>query len=255
LNIDTTKPNGGRIYDYYLGGNHNFEIDRTTADHLLNLIPSAKSGALLNRWFMHDAIKRLAESGFDSYLDLATGLPTEGYIHDLAPHARILYNDIDPVTVAYGRSIVENKSNVRFIQSNITDIDHLLAAAAEHFGAQRRIAISFIGASYFFDSETLQRLISALYTWCAPGSQLAMSWLVGDVERFAKSQFAAIYRQIGSPVYGQTLENIDRLLKGWDRIPPGLVELSKWNGVDEWRIPGGLENEPMDLYGVIVVRP
>jgi hypothetical protein len=255
LDIDTTKPNGGRIYDYYLGGNHNFEVDRTTAEYLLKLMPTAKSGALLNRWFMHDAIQRLVDARFDCYLDLATGLPTEGYIHDLAPDARILYNDIDPVTIAYGRSIVgDDRSNVQFVQSNITDIDTILAAADAHFGGQRRVAVSFIGASYFVDDATLRVVLDALHAWCAPGSQLAMSWLIGDVEIFAQSQFAAIYRQMNSSVYGRTIAFTQELIKGWELLPPGLIELSDWNGVEEWRIPGGLESQPMDLYGMIAAR-
>ncbi len=255
MEIDTTKPNGGRIYDYYLGGNHNFEVDRATADHLLRLIPSAKSGALLNRWFMHDAVRRLVDAGFDCYLDLATGLPTEGYIHDLAPAASILYNDMDPVTIAYGRSIVGDRPNVRFVQSNIAHIDRILSVADEHFGGERRVALSFIGASYFFDTATVRSVLEALYDWCAPGSQIAMSWLIGDVEGFEKSQFAAIYRQINSPVYGYDIDTVKELMAGWQLNSPGLIELNEWNGVEEWRIPGGLEETPMTLYGMIAVRP
>ncbi|MBX0330586.1 SAM-dependent methyltransferase [Oscillochloris sp. ZM17-4] len=258
MDIDTTKPNGGRIYDYYLGGNHNFEVDRTTAEQLSKILPSIKAGALLNRWFMHDAVQRLVDARFDCYLDLATGLPTEGYIHDLAPDARILYNDIDPVTIAYGRSIVGETSNIQFVQSNIADIDAILAAADAHFGGQRRIAISFIGASYFIDTETLRGVLDALYAWCAPGSQIAMSWLIGDVNGFAQSQVAAIYRQMRSPVYGLSMAAAQEMLARWDLLSPGLIELNRWNGVDdEWRTPSetGLEKEPLDLYGMIAVRP
>lgn len=255
MEIDTTKPNGGRIYDYYLGGNHNFEVDRATAEQLLKLIPSAKSGALLNRWFMHDAVSRLADAGFECYLDLATGLPTEGYIHDLAPEARVVYNDIDPVTLAYGRSIVGGRPEVHFVQANISDIDTILAAADAHFAGNRRVAVSFIGASYFFDEPTVRHVLAALRAWCAPGSQLAISWLVGDVEAFAKSQFAAIYRQINSPVHGYTLETIEAMLQGWELLPPGLIELSKWNDIEDWRLPEAQEEVPMDLYGMIAVKP
>jgi len=60
MEIDTTKPNAGRIYDYYLGGSHNFEVDRRAAEQLLALIPSAKPGARLNRWFLYDVVERLA---------------------------------------------------------------------------------------------------------------------------------------------------------------------------------------------------
>ncbi|NTW04347.1 MAG: hypothetical protein HGA19_24300 [Oscillochloris sp.] len=254
MDIDTTKPNGGRIYDYYLGGNHNFEVDRSTAERLMKLIPSAKNGALLNRWFMHDAIRRLSDGGFDCYIDLATGLPTEGYIHDLAPDAHILYNDIDPVTIAYARGIIGERPKVRFVQANITDVDQILESAEEHFGGRRRVAICFVGASYFVPNDTLRVILDKLHAWCAPGSQMAISCLVGDAQGFAQSQFAAVYRQINSSVFGMTPDTMHNLLNGWDLLDPGMIELSVWNGVDEWRIAGGVEKDMMELYGAIVVR-
>ena len=257
MEIDTTRPNAGRIYDYFLGGSHNFEADRIAAEQLLALIPSARGGARLNRWFMYDVVERLMQSGFDCFLDLATGLPTEGYIHDLAPDARVLYNDFDPVTVAYGREIIGDKPNVRYLQANITDIGAILRAAAEHFGAQRRIAICFIGVTYFFDDATLQPILDQMYEWCAPGSKMALSWLAGeadDVARFQSSQFAAMYQRLNSPVYARNLENVRAMLAKWRMDEPGLLPLSEWNGVEQWRTDGGIEEAPLDLYGVIVTK-
>lgn len=253
--IDTTKPNAGRVYDFYLGGNHNFEVDRAAAEQLLMLMPSARSGALLNRWFMHDAVKRLADGGFACYLDLATGLPTQGYIHDLAPDARVLYNDIDPVTVAYGRTIIGNRPHVRYMHGNVTDIDTILATASMHFGTERRIAVSFIGAAYFFDDTTIEHVLNRLYDWCAPGSQLALSWLAGDATAFEQSEFAALYRRMNTQIYGRTLETVQQLLGRWTLDPPGILALNTWNGVEAWRIPGGTEDETLDLYGSIVTHP
>lgn len=257
MDIDTTRPNAGRIYDYFLGGSHNFEADRAAAEQLLRLIPSARGGARLNRWFMYDAVERLAHGGFDCFLDVATGLPTEGYIHDLAPQARVLYNDFDPVTVAYGREIVGDNPNVRYVQANITDIDAVLRAAIEHFDAQRRIAICFIGVSYFFEDATLQSILDRIYDWCAPGSQMALSWIAGsadDVAQFESSRFAATYRQLNSTVYGREMNSIRALLSKWRIDEPGLIPLSEWISVDQWRDEGGIEEAPLDLYGVLVTK-
>lgn len=257
MDIDTTRPNPGRIYDYFLGGSHNFEADRVAAEQLLALIPSVRGGARLNRWFMYDAVERLSSNGFDCFLDLATGLPTEGYIHDIAPEARILYNDFDPVTVAYGREIISANPNVRYIQANITDTDAILRAATDHFGGQRRVAICFVGVSYFFDDAVLKTILDKMYAWCAPGSQMALSWLAGsdeDVEYFRNSQFSAMYQRLNSPVYGRTLDSVHNLLAQWKILEPGIVPLGEWNGVDQWRVEGGIEKGPLDLYGVLVAK-
>jgi O-methyltransferase involved in polyketide biosynthesis len=254
MDIDTTKPNAGRIYDYYLGGNHNFEADRNAAEQLLKLIPSTKTGARLNRWFMYDVVQRLAQSGFDCYLDLGTGLPTGGYIHDLAPNARVLYSDIDAVTVAYGQQIIGDKPRVRYIQANVADINAILQEAAAHFGAQRKITVCFIGMTYFVEPGVLRTILDRIFDWCAPGSQMALSFLAGDVSRWQQSQFAAIYRQMKAPVYGLEVADVYRLLEKWQIDDPGLQPLNQWNGVDEWRIEEGPEAQDLDLYGVVVTK-
>ncbi|KAB8141312.1 hypothetical protein F8S13_19650 [Chloroflexia bacterium SDU3-3] len=258
MEIDTSTPNAGRIYDYFLGGTNNFEADRVAAEQLLRLMPSSRSGARLNRWFMYDAAARLADTGLGCLIDLASGLPTVGYIHDLVPTARVLYNDHDPVIVAYGREIIGDNPLVRYIQSNLTDIAGILDAADEHFGGERRVGISFIGVAYFFDLPVLRDILGALYRWCAPGSKLAISWLAGepaDVARFASSSFAAMYRQLGSPVQPRTLDEVRELLGPWQIEQPGIIPLSEWNGVAQWRgDEAGQEESPLDLYGVIVTK-
>lgn len=254
MEIDTTTPNAGRIYDYYLGGSHNFEVDRRAAEQLLALIPSAKPGARLNRWFLYDAVERLAQQGFDAYLDLASGLPTQGYIHDLVPQARVLYTDHDPVTVAYGQEIIGDTPNVRYIQASLSDIETIVQAAATHFGSQRRIAICFVGATYFVDRPTLQTILDRLFAWCAPGSQLALSFLAGDVRTFQSSQFAAHYQRMRAPVYPLEVAEVVEVLAAWRTLEPGLLPLSAWNGVEEWRDEAGVEDQPLDLYGVLVTK-
>lgn len=256
MEIDTTKPNPGRIYDYYLGGSHNFEVDRQAAEQLLKLMPSTRPGARLNRWFLYDAVERLAQRGFDAYLDLASGLPTQGYIHEIVPHARVLYTDHDPVTVAYGQEIIGDRPNVRYSRARLTEVETILQAAETHFAGQRRIAICFIGATYFVDKPTLRSIMEQLFAWCAPGSQLALSFLAGDVHAFTRSQYAAIYARMNASIYPLEVAEIAEVLAPWQMTEPGLLPLSEWNEVKDWRGELGEEDqdEPLDLYGVLVTK-
>jgi O-methyltransferase involved in polyketide biosynthesis len=254
MDIDTTKPNAGRIYDYWLGGHHNFEADRKTAEQVLKLMPSATNAARLNRWFMYDAIQRLAQDGFDCYLDMATGLPTQGYIHELVPDARVLYNDIDPVTVQYGREIVGDNPNVRYIQANIVDIDVVLRAAEQHFGDQRRVAICFVGVTYFIADDSLRRILDRLHAWCATGSRMALSWLVADPAAFAKTEVAQIYQQMKSNIYPRDLETIRSMLSAWRIDAPGLIPLNEWSSVENWRPDDTVDEVAFDAYSVMVSK-
>lgn len=255
MDIDISKPNAGRIYDYLLGGSHNFKADRVEAERLLGLMPSMKNGALLNRWFMIDAVQRLARGGFDYYLDLASGLPTEGHIHEQVPEAYVLYNDIDPITVAYGREIVGPNPRVRYIQEDLRNIDAVLRAAEEHFGAVRRVAICFIGAAYFVDDDNLRHVIERLYDWCAPGSEMAMSWMVANQAELEESEFGAIARKMKAAAYVRELEDIRALLSRWQINDPGLIPLSVWNNVPNWRPAGAVDEVLFEQYGVIVGKP
>ena len=108
-------------------------VDRIAAEQLLTIMPSARNGARLNRWFMLNAIRRLSESRFGCYLDLASGLPTNDYIHHLVLDARVLYIDNDPVTVAYAQDLIGNDPRMMYLQSNILDLGSILDAAETHF--------------------------------------------------------------------------------------------------------------------------
>jgi SAM-dependent methyltransferase len=234
--VDTSKPNAARVYDYLLGGEHNFEVDRIASEQLLKIMPSARNGARLNRWFMLNAIRRLSESRFGCYLDLASGLPTNDYIHHLVLDANVLYIDNDPVTVAYARDLIGNDPRIMYLQSNILDLGSILDADEMHFKDERRIGISLVGVSYFFNDDQLRAIVDGLYTWCAPGSRMAISWLEFPAEE--NERFLGVletYRRMGTLLYGRTPAQMQTLLGAWQVIDPGIRQLTEWNEVGEWR--------------------
>ena len=253
--IDTSRPHSGRIYDYMLGGSTNFEADRKAAAQLLQLMPSIRNGMRLNRWFMHEVVHTLVDHEFTCYLDLASGLPTQGYVHELVPAAKVLYNDIDPVTVAHGREIIGENPNVRYIEQDIANIDAILASADELFGGERRVAISYIGITYFLTDATIERTFKALYDWCAPGSLMALSWAVGEADNPRIQQMMALYRQMGTVPTLRSPERIGELLADWEVQAPGLRPLVDWLDIESWGESGTDDEDLVDLYGVVVAKP
>ena len=111
---DASVPNAGRIYDYLLGGHHNFEIDRRVGDQMRELMPFIPKMMRLSRWCLQDVARTLTEGrGFETIMDFASGLPTMDHIHTaVAPGTTVIYSDYDPVTVEYGREILADTSNV-----------------------------------------------------------------------------------------------------------------------------------------------
>src|SRR3989304_4376578 len=97
--IDASRPNAGRIYDYLLGGSHNFEVDRQAAEQVLTLLPFSGKFARLQRWALQDlAVELTKRRGFDVIIDFASGLPTNDHIHLVTPPGTtVIYSDYDPV--------------------------------------------------------------------------------------------------------------------------------------------------------------
>jgi hypothetical protein len=252
--LDTGKPNPARIYDYMLGGSHNFEADRAAGERLRAMVPSIQNVMRLNRWFMHDVVARMAAEKFDGYLDLASGIPTEGYVHELVPDAKVLYNDRDPVTVDYARQILGDNPNVRYNQSDLNNIEALLDEACGFFGDNRHIGICFVGVAYFLEDTVVRNILNRLYEWAAPGSMLAMTWILGDPDHPVMAEAMNMYAKMGSPMTIRSLDTVHSLLERWTIQDPGIIQLNKWLDLGAWDEPGASDSSIADMYGVIVQK-
>jgi O-methyltransferase involved in polyketide biosynthesis len=254
MSDDSNKPNAARIYDYILGGQHNFAPDRAAGDNLIAMFPAIQPGMKINRWFMYHIVNDFSQRGFTCILDLASGLPTQGYIHELAPEAHVVYNDVDPVTVAYGKEIIGDNPLVRYVQSDLTEIETLLAVADEHFEGEPKVGICFVGVAYFINDETLKKVLDRLYAWCAPGSLMAMSWLVLNEDDPGVKKMLATYERMGAPLYNRSLEQIQALCSTWTIAAPGLIPMTKWIELGDWRSDEAIQQEG-DGYGLLLTKP
>ena len=240
MNFDPTRPNAARIYDYFLGGEHNYPADQEAAQRLEQLAPELPQAARLYRYFVQWVSRELAEAGFTCYLDLASGLQTEGYIHELVPPtARIIYNDIDPEAVAYAEEIVAGYPNVRCILSDLRDTATLLARADQFFGRERRVGICMVGISYFLTDDELAAVLRALAAWAEPGSWLAIN-VATPAPQFetVASQVRDFYAQIGTPIYTRTEADLLRLAPDWHPVAPfQLIEAYAEQGLGHLKLP------------------
>jgi hypothetical protein len=232
---DSSKPNPGRIYDYLLGGNHNFEVDRQAAEQAINWVPFLPKVSKLVRWFLGEAVRRLGEEGYNQFIDFASGLPTIDHIHEVAPPGtKVIYSDIDPVTVAYGQEIIKDNPNVRYSVCPAEEPEELLNSplVAQLFGKSRKVAIGFNGIAYFLPDDTFHKSMQVLYDWAGEGSRLFLcdTGYEADVMTPAARDMVALYARLGQPLFLRSPKTLEALVKPWKILAPGYRPLEEWVG-------------------------
>ena len=235
---ESGKPNAGRIYDYLLGGHHNFEIDRTAAEKLKALAPFAAKAPKLQRWCLQDLAVELTERrGYDVIIDFASGLPTQDHIHEAVPAGTtVIYSDFDPITVEYAREILQGIPDVYFFQGDARRPEALLSRpeVKDVLQGRRDIALVYWGVTAFFTDNELASVSKSLYDWAGPGSCWAFNAQLADVGLNDPGVVRArkMYEQMGSPLRLRTLEEYQTLIQPWQLDGTGFVPFMDWHGID-----------------------
>jgi len=250
--IDNSKPSVGRIYDYVLGGHHNFEVDREAARQILKAAPSYPTWARLNRWFLQMIGGRWAAEAQRNILDLGSGLPTQGHFHECAPDSLVLYTDYDPMTVAYAREVLEGNPSTSYLQADARDITTILAAADQFFGGQRKIAVGCIGVAYFVDDADLARIMQELHDWAAPGSVMALSFGYIDMTNPRAPEMLDMYKRNATTIYIRDEVQMRQLVAPWQMQE--CRPLAAWLEVEHLVQESDREGVNGEMYGVLLTR-
>jgi S-adenosyl methyltransferase len=235
--LDLDRPNAARMYDYYLGGSANVAVDREAADELLAAFPDLRHVARANRAFLGRAVRHLAEQGIDQFLDLGSGIPTAGNVHEIAhqvnPAARVAYVDTEPVAVSYARKLLVTEPAATITQADIREPATVLGApgVAGLLDFRRPVAVLLVAVlPALSDAEDPAGLLATYRDACAPGSHLVLSHLSpltvrhGQIERTE-----AVYARTPTPVRYRGKAEITAFLAGYELLPPGLVPLPNWH--------------------------
>jgi hypothetical protein len=233
-NLDV--PNLARMYDYYLGGSHNFAIDREAADRALRAAPHARTFALANRAFLGRVVRGLVAAGIDQFLDLGSGVPTVGNVHEIAqaanPAARVAYVDIEPVAVTAARRLLADNPGATMTHADVRDPQGVLAApgVADLLDLGRPVAVLAIAILHALpDADDPAGMVAAYRDACAPGSYLAVSHLAAT--SFSAEQQTVVNEVLDTtptPVTMRTREQITGMLEGYTVLEPGVVLLPRW---------------------------
>jgi hypothetical protein len=171
--IDAERPSPARMYDYLLGGAHNFAIDRQMAGQAIAADPQVAQTAWVNRAFLRRAVEFLVHAGVRQFLDIGSGIPTVGHVHEIAqgaaPESRVVFVDIDPVAVAHSRLMLAGNDRAAVIQEVVRRPDRILEApeARRLLDFDQPVAVLAVGLLHFVSDAddpagTLSRLTAPL---------------------------------------------------------------------------------------------
>lgn len=238
--VDPEKPSVARAYDWFLGGSTNTPIDRAFAERILEVLPPAKTMAVDNRNFLRRAVTYLVERGVRQFVDIGSGIPTVGNVHqvarDLDPDVKVVYVDNDPVAVTQSRLLLREDPATTVIDADLRRPEAILhhhdVRALLDFA--QPIALLMIAVLHFIpDRDDPAGIIAAYRRTLPPGSYLALSHLTDETAppdlREQVRTCIDLYQDSASPLVARTRRTLARWLDGLALVPPGITIANQWN--------------------------
>ncbi|MEU6903019.1 SAM-dependent methyltransferase [Streptomyces virginiae] len=236
--IDISVPSVSRIYDYYLGGSHNFEVDRQAARRAMEFMPGLPKIMQANRAFMRRAVRHAVAEGVTQFLDIGSGIPTFGNVHEIAqaasPGARVVYVDHDPVAVAHSHAVLLDDEHTGVVAADLRKPNEILAApeVGRLLDFDKPVALLLVAVLHFLeDADHPYDAVAQLRDALAPGSLLILTH--ASYEGIPLTEEVAggavgVYRDIRNPLVMRTGEQIAHFFEGFDMVEPGLVSMPDW---------------------------
>jgi SAM-dependent methyltransferase len=239
--IDVDTPSAARIYDYALGGAHNFAADRAAAAALFRALPEGDAWmvARANRAFLQRAVRYCCAQGIRQFLDLGSGIPTVGNVHEIAqqvdPACRVVYVDNDPVSVATTRHLLDGVPNTAIVDADIREPRAVLGAEETRlldFG--QPLAVMMVAVLHYVSHEDdAQRIVMEYRSVLAPGSFLVVSHTTDDPRPEVAAAIKKIFDETATPITHRDRDEVTGFFDGLELVEPGVVWTPEWRPDDE----------------------
>jgi hypothetical protein len=261
--IDTSRPHSARMYDYWLGGKDHFTADREAADRVLAAFPSMRTAARENRAFLGRAVRYLAaEAGIRQFLDIGTGLPTTGNVHEIAqsvaPSSRVVYVDNDPLVLAHAQALLTSgpEGRTAYIHADLRQPDKILIhpVIRDVLDFTQPVALMLVAILHLIpDEDKPAGIVAALLDALPSGSYFVASHATAEHDPSAAAAGADTARKAGVSFHLRDSGDFARLaFPGLQLVPPGVVLVSEWR-------PEGTEPRPtpaeVGWYGGVARKP
>jgi hypothetical protein len=244
-------PSSARIYDYFLGGKDNFPADREAAEEIAGYLPGIRKAAQWNRAFVGRAVRFLVkEAGITQLLDVGTGLPTKGNVHEVAlaanPEARVVYVDHDPVVLAHARDLLGHEPKAVIIGHDMRNTDDILDdhELRQMLDFSQPVGVLFVSMLHFLsDEDQPGKIIRRLLAPFPSGSHVALTHGTGDVAP-RMGDAVRVYEEATTRMFVRPKADVLKLVDGMELLAPGLVWTPEWRPDPGDDIPA----DPSDSY-------
>ncbi len=234
--IELDRPSTARMYDYLLGGSHNFAVDRHLAEQIVATMPDVPARAREHREFLRRAVEYVAAAGVTQFLDIGSGIPTRGNTHEVArralPTARAVYVDIDPVAVAHSRAVLGADRYAAAFQADARRPQDILNSPELHavLDLNQPVALLFVAVLHFIgDADEAYGAVAGLAGALAPGSFLVISHLTGETRHRELAWVQELSQRSDGPLRTpRCRERILGFFQGFPLVEPGLVCATRW---------------------------
>ncbi|WP_406691136.1 SAM-dependent methyltransferase [Saccharopolyspora sp. ID03-671] len=254
--VDVSLPNPARIYDYGLGGDHNFAADREAFHQLLEVDPDSRTVVRSNRAFLRRAVRFCLDRGITRFLDLGSGVPTVGNVHEAAhemnPRARVVYVDNEPVAAAQTRRLLQDQPNTAIIEADLRDTDAVLTApeTAELLDFSEPVALVMASVLHWVGDDVAD-LLDRYRRVLVPGSALVISHLTDEDLPEQMRRVEAIFDETSAPVTYRPRSRAAELFTGFDIVEPGAVYCSEWRAEPHERLA---EPERSKIWAAVGIK-
>jgi hypothetical protein len=252
--IDTSRPHPARMYDYFLGGRDNYEVDREAAHRVLDVAPEVPESARANRDFMGRAVGHLVRGGIRQIIDIGTGIPTSPNTHELAhavsPDVRVAYIDNDPIVATHAGARLLGTGNTGFFLGDMREPRTILEhpTIGELIDFDQPVVVMLVSVLHFMtDQEDPAGMIAAYRDALPAGSHLVLSHATGDFHVDHVDEVLEIYKKATATLTARTHAEVLALFDGFDLIEPGLVQVPLWR--PEGPVPAAADLRRISVYG------
>jgi SAM-dependent methyltransferase len=255
--VDTGRANVARVYDYWLGGSHNFLTDQDLARSIVAVDPNIPEMARANRAFLGRAVRFLAAAGIRQFLDIGSGMPTEGNVHEAAQHAvpgaHVVYADIDPVVVAHSKAILAGNQNAATIEADLREPEKILTdhTVRRLIDFSQPVGLLLVAVLHVIgDADDPWRIVARLRDALAPGSYLVVCHATSESKPAVTQAIEKVYTRgvtTGSRIRSRA--EILRFFGGFDLVDPGLVYMPQWRPDSPDDVPA----DPSQLWALVGV--
>ena len=235
-NLPLDKPSAARMYDYFLGGYHNFAVDRRAADAAISIYPDFPLVMQANRAFLRRAVKFLLAQNVRRFLDIGSGIPTVDNTHQVAqraaPNTRVVYIDNDPIAVAHSAALLRGEPNTAIIEADVTGYEQVLnhPVVRDLLGDGEPVGLLMVFLLHFvLDDQLAYDLVRNLIDALPSGSYVVISHGTDDdIPSDVREQLLRLYSGTTNPVRVRSRAEFARFFDGLDLVEPGIVYVPRW---------------------------